>query len=249
MAQPPTAPSLPFTDASRDGRCLLLFTKPALPGQVKTRLIGELTPGQAAQLHAAFVEDLVARLSGGSFHLRLAWALEEGEEPPDWPPGQTQPPLRQQGTDLGERMYRAIAEAGRSAPLVVVFGSDHPTVSLELLEHAFERLAAGVPLVLGPALDGGYYLIGMPLSSLHRRLFSDIPWSSGQVLTRTLQRCRELGLAPELLPAAADVDVAEDLRRLIRELAEDDRGCPRTRQLLASWHKLPAAAGTGGSGP
>lgn len=218
-------------------RRLLLFTKPAHAGRVKTRLIGDLSAGEAAELHAAFLADLVERLRGGVFTLQLAWALEPGEELPSGPP----PGVRQSGGDLGERLHVALAAAAREAPFVAAVGSDHPTLTLALVHGAFEALQAGAEAVLGPAEDGGYYLIALRAAAVRRRLFAGIPWSTGGVLAATLERCRELAVAVELLPAAADVDTPDDLRRLAAAMAGGDLGCPRTRDLLAAWDRLPAA--------
>lgn len=212
-------------------RRLLLFTKPAREGRVKTRLIGDLTAAEAAQLHAAFLADLLDRLREGSFELRLAWALDPDEEIPAGPV----PGMRQEGSDLGERLYRALS-AG-DARTVMALGSDHPTLPLSLIHRAFETLEAGADVVLGPAEDGGYYLIALRAGAVHPRLFEGIAWSTDRVLPATLERCRELGLAVELLPEASDVDTPEDLRRLAERLAADvdsDLGCPRTRDLLQS---------------
>jgi uncharacterized protein len=219
-------------------RRLVLFTKPARAGRVKTRLIGDLTPGEAAELHAAFLEDLLARLRGGRFRLAIAWALDPDEALPDFLADL--PGLRQLGADLGERLHRVLAEAAREAPYVAALGSDHPTLPLDLVHAAFERLEQGAEAVLGPAEDGGYYLIALRSSALSPRLFADVPWSTERVLPETLARCRELGLAVELLPAAADVDTPDDLRRLAAAMAATDLGCPRTRGLLAAWDRLPA---------
>jgi rSAM/selenodomain-associated transferase 1 len=217
-------------------RRLLLFTKPAREGRVKTRLIGDLTAAQAAALHAAFLADLLDRLGAGEFELRLAWALEPGEEIPAGPV----PGLRQEGEGLGERLYRALAVAAAEAAdagdagVVMALGSDHPTLPLALVHRAFERAEAGADVVLGPAEDGGYYLIALRAGALAPRLFEGIAWSTDGVLPATLDRCRELGLAVELLPEAADVDTPEDLRRLAAGMAAGDLGCPRTRALLAT---------------
>jgi len=212
-------------------RRLLLFTKPAREGRVKTRLIGDLTAAQAAELHAVFLDDLLDRLREGDFELRLAWALDEDEAIPAGPiPG-----VRQQGRDLGERLYHALSEPG--AETVMALGSDHPTLPLDLIHRAFETLEtpeAGADVVLGPAEDGGYYLIALKAGAVHPRLFEDVAWSTDQVLHATLERCRELGLAVELLPEASDVDTPEDLRRLAHRMADSDLGCPRTRDLLQS---------------
>jgi len=212
-------------------RRLLLFTKPAREGRVKTRLIGDLTAAEAAALHAAFLEDLLDRLQEGDFELRLAWALDPGEEVP----AETIPGIRQQGDDLGERLYLALSDAASEAGVVAAVGSDHPTLPLLLVQRAFERAEAGADVVLGPATDGGYYLIALRAAAVRRRLFQEIDWSTERVLAATLARCRELGLAVELLPEASDVDTPEDLRRLAASLAAGDLGCPRTRGLLAAW--------------
>jgi rSAM/selenodomain-associated transferase 1 len=212
-------------------RRLLLFTKPAREGRVKTRLIGDLTAAEAARLHAAFLADLLGRLREGDFELRLAWALNPQEEVPAGPV----PGVRQQGDDLGERLYRALSEAAAECASVAALGSDHPTLPLAIVHRAFETVEAGADVVLGPAEDGGYYLIALRGGAVHRRLFEGIAWSTERVLPATLERCRELGLAVELLPMAADVDTPDDLRRLAASMAEeDDLGCPSTRSLLQS---------------
>lgn len=219
-------------------RRLLLFTKPAREGRVKTRLIGDLTAAEAAALHAAFLEDLVDRLREGDFELQLAWALDAQDELPAGPV----PGVRQQGDGLGERLYRALSEGARDGAAVMALGSDHPTLPLALIHEAFERLEKGAEVVLGPAEDGGYYLIALQSHAVDRGLFRDIPWSTGRVLPETLERCESLGLAVELLPMESDVDTPEDLRRLAARLASDtsdDLGCPRTRELLLAWQRLP----------
>ncbi len=224
-------------------RRLLLFTKPARAGRVKTRLIGDLTATEAAELHAAFLEDLLGRLGEGDFELRLAWALEAEEELPAGPV----PGIRQRGGDLGERLYRALAEAAEQSAAVAAVGSDHPALPLEMVHLAFEKVEAGADVVLGPAEDGGYYLIALRAGAVSRRLFEEIAWSTERVLPATLERCRELGLAVELMPAAADVDTPEDLAGLAARMAAGDLGCPRTRALLDAWGHLPGFSKMAGS--
>ena len=216
-------------------RRLLLFTKPAREGRVKTRLIGDLTAAEAAALHAAFLDDLLDRLQEGDFELRLAWALDAEDELPAAPV----PGFRQQGDDLGQRLYRALSEAARESGAVMALGSDHPTVTLERIHEAFERVERGAQVVLGPAEDGGYYLIALQSVAVDPRLFEGIAWSTDRVLSATLDRCRASGLTVELLPSASDVDTPEDLRRLASSMAAGDLGCPRTRELLRTWQRIP----------
>jgi uncharacterized protein len=222
---------------SASSRRLLLFTKPARAGRVKTRLIGDLNAAEAAALHGAFLEDLLARLRHGEFELRLAWALDGAEEMPAAPVAPVAG-VRQQGRDLGERLYHALAEAAAEAAAVAAIGVDLPALPLALVHLAFEKVESGTDVVLGPAQDGGYYLIALRADAVSRRLFEGIAWSTEEVLPATLARCRDLGLTVELLPEASDIDTPEDLRRLAATLAADDLGCPRTRDLLSSWGRL-----------
>ena len=233
-------------------RRLLIFTKPARPGRVKTRLIGDLSAAQAARLHEAFVGDVSHRLALGAFGLRMAWALDEGDEIPDFrlDDGRPVKGFRQEGSSLGDRLFLGLREAARAADYVAAVGSDHPSLPLKRAEEAFRALEGGADVVLGPAEDGGYYLVGTSRRCLHRRIFEGIEWSTEKVLDQTLDRCRELGLEAVQLPLGADVDTPDDLTGLARWLAEnpDPDPCPRTRRLLEEWGRLPTQGVTDGEG-
>ncbi len=232
-------------------RRLLLFTKPPRPGRVKTRLIGAppagLTPEQAAEIHTAFVEDVLDRLRGGAFSTTIAWALDDlpAESPIPDPYGF--PGMRQQGDDLGARLFAALSspngrEGDAEARWVAALGSDHPTIPVARVEEAFARLEAGADLVLGPADDGGYYLLAARRSALSPRLFEGIAWSTETVLAETLARADELGLRVERLAVGCDCDTPADLARLAEELRAEDGGCPRTRALLERWGRFTVPA-------
>jgi glycosyltransferase A (GT-A) superfamily protein (DUF2064 family) len=132
----------------------------------------------------------------------------------------------------------------------IMVNGDSPTLPTTLVEQAIAALRApGDRLVLGPALDGGYCLIG--LKRRHPRLFEAIAWSTPTVLATTLERAAEIGLPVTLLPMWYDVDEAEDFHRLQAELAGDAppaglvvKGGParHTRALLAEWASAQAAA-------
>lgn len=229
--------------ADGDGRaspaCLVILAKSSRPGRVKTRLIGDLTAAEAAALHSAFVDDMVEEMLGGRFALRVAWALGAGEPVPAT--GKVRS-MTQSGKDLGQRLYGALAELAREFSCVAAVGSDHPNLKVSIVDRAFDKLAAGAQVVLGPAGDGGYYLVAVRREALHREMFDEIPWSSDRVWQTTLDRCQRLGLKVDQLPIVPDVDTAEDLARLIASLEHDPRmKCSQTRALLRSWKRLTGA--------
>ena len=120
------------------------------------------------------------------------------------------PCLNQGEGDLGERLHRAFAQAfAQGAQAVVVIGADCPDLGPALFAQAFSALTRK-DLVLGPAMDGGYYLVGLTRPA--PALFADIPWGSGEVLTATLKQAQEMHLSIHLLEPLADVDRPEDLR-------------------------------------
>ena len=198
-------------------------------------MIGDLTPEQASELHAAFLGDLRDRLETGDFSLSMAWAVEEGEALPE----SRLPAFRQEGAELGERLYSGLRRAARRHRWVMAIGSDHPELQLERVHAAFEELENGRDVALGPAEDGGYYLIAVAAERLTPALFEGHAWSSSTVTATTLERCEELGLSVAILPVGSDVDTPEDLARLAEALRETDLDCPRTRRLLDSWEARP----------
>jgi hypothetical protein len=215
-------------------RVVLLFTKPAVPGRVKTRLIGELTGTEAAALHRAFLEDVLGNLAAGDFRLELRWAVDDGEEPPCL----GYPAARQEGSDLGERLHRALETATADGALVAAVGSDHPEIPASRVEEAFAALEGGADVALGPADDGGYYLVALRPGAVRRELFADIPWSTPAVLAETVRRAAAAGLAVRLLPPGRDVDTPGDLAALTARLVAGEATCPATARLLASWGRL-----------
>jgi uncharacterized protein len=142
--------------------------------------------------------------------------------------------MAQEDGDLGQRMSRLLASLlGDGHRGAIVMGSDMPTLPMDhVLEAARVLEADGADLVLGPAEDGGYYLVGLTRPA--PALFDGIPWSTNQVLALTLDRARGLGLRVHLLPPWYDVDTAADLTRLAADLAARPAGPPRTRRFLAA---------------
>jgi rSAM/selenodomain-associated transferase 2/rSAM/selenodomain-associated transferase 1 len=198
---------------------LIIFTRHPEPGTTKTRLIPVLGPEGAAALQrrlTARVAQTARRLmrtrnvavdirhAGGCAALLRQW-LGEGFD------------YRPQGEGhLGRRMARCLSEAfDGGAARALLIGADIPAISTAHLIDAFEILQES-DLVFGPAQDGGYYLIGAraaPFAKEPSYLGADIPWSSPQVLARTLEAVRNEGLSFSLLESLADIDRPEDLPR------------------------------------
>lgn len=219
---------------------LILFAKPPRPGRVKTRLVPALGEEGAARLYACFLRDAAdaARTLGRArpgAALVCEWALEPGESLgqfplSDWLPGRFLH-RAQTGANLGERMAAALGRCLVSGRRAVLIGTDFPDLPGGVLAGAFDRLeSADAPAAaLGPATDGGYYLIGM--NRFRPEIFRDIPWSTGAVLSRTKRRARALGLSAALLPEWRDTDDARDIQALAARLAGAPHA-PHTRGFL-----------------
>ena len=199
-------------------RALVVMAKPARIGEVKTRLCPPLTPAQASDLHECLLQDTLAKMERClSAQLWIAFT-PEGEEYFRHTIGERGKLLSQRGRDLGERMHHIFVELSLLGYReIVVLGSDIPTMPVSHVERAFHMLGTDAKdVVLGPASDGGYYLIGLktPVEEIFRR----IPWSNAAVLEITVQRIKELGLRLALLPVAYDIDLEGDLKRLWNDL-------------------------------
>lgn len=214
---------------------IIVFAKYPQAGKVKTRLGASIGYQLAADFYTVFLrQTLDFARSGGSRKVFLAF------EPPDkerefaemMPPDCAMFP--QVDGDLGERLARAFETSfAAGATRVLALGSDSPTLPPALLNQAFSRLD-DCDLVIGPAEDGGYCLIG--LKSVRPELFRDIEWSSNSVLSTTLAIAARMKLATALLDRWYDVDDVDTLRRAAR----DDR----SGEIAAMLTQLPTTPGT-----
>ena len=198
-------------------------------GRVKTRLAATLGADAACALYRAFVLDLAERL--GAMPYAVTWAYTPPDAPfPELLPGAGCRPQR--GRDLGERLTGAIGEEFAAGPgPVIAIGADAPHIPAAALAEAAATLAHGADVVLGPAADGGYYLIGLGRPAPD--LFAGIAWGTAGVLEATLARAGAAGLAPHLLPPSFDIDQPADLARLRALLARGEVSLPRTTGVMA----------------
>ncbi len=198
-------------------RAILVFAKAPEPGRVKTRLLDVLSPVQAAALHARLTLDTLRRVSQiGSAEIYL-YAYPDISHP-FFPRLSRRFPLilrKQQGNDLGERMLRALSETLATHHHALLVGCDCPSLTPDLLQQAFKALEEGHDIVLGPAEDGGYVLIGATRPPL-AALFQNISWGGPTVLQDTLYQVRTNHLNHALLATQWDLDRPQDLERYIR---------------------------------
>jgi len=202
-------------------RVLGLFAKQPVPGQVKTRLAAETCADWAAQVADAFLRDTLHRLLWIDAHRVVAFAPADAEPFFANLIDYRFQLIPQVDGDLGQRMAAFFAgqfQAG--AKRVVLIGTDTPTLPPDYIERAFDELKRSeveaptkdVHLVLGPATDGGYYLIG--LAGQVPPIFEGISWGSERVLAETTSRLPEDGCRLTLLPPWYDVDTLKDWRVL-----------------------------------
>lgn len=192
-----------------------IFVRDPVPGAVKTRLAPPLSPQEACALYEAFLRDLFRRVR--ALHSVRVTVFRAGEAPdrlaPLVPKGWSVEPQR--GADLGERLAEATGRllAGEDARAVVI-GSDSPDVPVQTIRRAFQRIKHK-DVALGPASDGGYYLIGLRRPA--PGLFEGVPWGTPAVLEGTLANVERLGLSLAVLPVWYDVDDEASLR-LLRQM-------------------------------
>jgi rSAM/selenodomain-associated transferase 1 len=187
---------------------LVVIAKAPAPGRSKTRLCPPCTPRQAAELAAAALADTLAAVSATPAARRVLSLEGELEEP--LPPGVEV--IEQAGDGLGERLGHALVAAGGPA---IAVGMDTPQVTPRELSLAAARLARpGVDAVVGPALDGGYWIIGMRSPDL--AAFEGVPMSTGQTCAAQVRRLRALGLRVAELAMRRDVDTIADARAVAR---------------------------------
>lgn len=184
---------------------LLVFAKSPEKGKVKTRLAKDLGEEKAFEIYLSLLEHIknVSGLSG--IDRILAYSGRFNQQDPFFPADSY---IAQKGNDLGERMHNALLEAiMKYKTATVLIGVDLPGLTTDILQNAFDLLNSN-DVVIGPAEDGGYYLIGM--KEAQWPLFQNMSWSHSKVLEDTLKRCEQLGLSYDFVDRLNDIDTFDD---------------------------------------
>ena len=198
---------------------VLVFARAPVPGAVKTRLIPALGAEAACRLYRKLLRYTLDMATDSRLPVHIWMAASASKTEFEALVGSCQAQLfAQQGADLGERMHHALSRTLSSHPGAVLIGSDCPFLRADDLIRAANLLAEGSDAVLGPALDGGYVLIGVRSST--PALFSGINWGSPEVLASTRQRLTQLGWCWTELEPRQDIDTPSDLASLGPEWGE-----------------------------
>lgn len=208
--------------------CILFFVKDPLKGAVKSRLAAELDETIAVELYSYFLLDMLATLSKCEAQCLICVYPESTLEKVKKWLGPKYHYLPQEGKDLGERMKNGFIEAfSMKFENVILIGSDIPDLPLAIVKQAF-RMFETHDAVVGPAHDGGYYLIGFRNDTFLPEVFDKMKWGGETVLRSTLNRIKKRGCRVHLLPAWNDVDTLADVMALLQRNTAAAGACPKT---------------------
>ena len=194
-----------------DKPIVLLFIKAPVESRVKSRLAAAVGEEAALELYKNFILDIIDTLSTSGYPFRICFFPPDAKEAiRTWLIGH--PAAPQDGNDLGERMELALKKLfSEGFTNAILIGSDIPDLTPAVIHEALEALNEN-DAVIGPARDGGYYLIGFNQKSFLPRIFRGIPWSTATVFRETMNILKESSLRVHLVPQWQDVDTLEDLK-------------------------------------
>jgi rSAM/selenodomain-associated transferase 1 len=215
-----------------DKLIILLFIKAPLKGRIKSRLAAAIGNDAALELYQRFVLDAIDTVGALAIPLRICfYPPDAGTTIRTWL-GNEQACVPQQGNDLGERMEQAFEQVFQEGyERAVLIGSDIPELSTSIIDEAFTSLN-GHDAVVGPAADGGYYLIGFTAKTFLPTVFHDIVWSTSTVCDETLGKFKQSGQRVHLLPKLHDVDTKDDLGIFFTQHRNDPVKSSRTLTYL-----------------
>ena len=195
-----------------DDRCLLFFIKNPEKGNVKTRLASAMGDEKAVKLYKRFLLEMLSTLNRGTFLFYLCFYPDHSLKDLKRWLGDHYLYTPQYGENLGEKMKNGFVEAfAMSFKRVVLIGSDIPDLPLEFIEEAFTSLNEK-DAVIGPSIDGGYYLIGFRDKSFSPQVFEGVPWGQETVFKKTMKLLEREGKTVHTLQPLRDIDTIKDLQ-------------------------------------
>ncbi|WP_320009233.1 TIGR04282 family arsenosugar biosynthesis glycosyltransferase [Maridesulfovibrio sp.] len=209
---------------------IIVFVKFPIAGKVKTRIGNDIGFETAAELYTVFVEDMLDNLNNAGINPIIAYDPHQAEDDYcAWLGARRYMP--QQGEDLGERMLNALRATFRLGfKTAILTGSDLPDLDPVVVHQAIQSIQKS-PACIGPAKDGGYYLIGFQKGTLTDSVFKDMEWSTDAVFDETISRLKKRKIEPVILREHQDMDTLADLKRLTANPA-NVLLCPKSMALL-----------------
>jgi len=200
--------------SSTEKNCILLFVKYPEKGRVKKRLTKELNAGFVSELYKKFVIDLVSKIEKLKVDFKICfYPTDSKKQFMKWL-GEKQDYIPQKGDDLGDRMkYCFNTSFNEGFGNCILIGSDIPDLPMDFIKEAFKFLQKN-DAVIGPASDGGYYLIGFKKNSFLPEIFKGITWGSESVYQNTMNIFKKTGIKVEVLQQWYDIDTLSDLKSL-----------------------------------
>lgn len=200
-------------------QAVILFTRVPIPGQTKTRMMPELSPADCARLHTCFLKDIRKELEKIEADLYIAYTPKGNADRLKWIFGGEAEYFPQKGSDLGEKMSHALENVfGMGYDSCILMGADVPELLSESVVRSFELLIEH-DVVLGPTVDGGYYLVGM--KKPQPAIFQVKSYGKESVLAGTLRAAEDAGLTVGLTDLLADMDTVADLNDYRRRMREN----------------------------
>ena len=205
-----------------DDRCLLFFIKSPEKGKVKSRLASVIGDKPAANLYRDFITQMLSTLRRGDFPFHICFYPHNALKGVKKWLGDQHHYIPQKGKDLGERMSNAFRKAFDTGfKRVVLVGSDIPDLPLKVIEEAFISLKEE-DAAIGPAYDGGYYLIGFKEKTFSPQVFERMAWGTERVFEDTMKVLKNLNQRVHTLPYLRDIDTVDDLKNIDPSFGRSD---------------------------
>ena len=225
---------MPLNEENIDSKCTIVFVRSPQVGKVKTRLSETLGAETVLKIYKAFGQDVIETVKKHTDHIRISYyPMGAGDEVREWL-GDGFHYMPQQGKHLGDRMRNAFTRAFSDGFCrVALLGTDIPDLPGSIIDEAFSKLT-GYPSVIGPAFDGGYYLIGFQQGNFLPQAFDHIPWGTQHVLKKTLTVFKSVKQNIHILPNWRDTDDDSDLLALHKRITNEETVAHHTAAVLKS---------------
>ena len=211
---------MPLYQMTNEESCIIIFAKAPIHGHVKTRLAKDMDASVVLSLYRNFVKDIIDKISDMGHHIKIFYDPPGSESLSlmrEWL-GDYHEFVLQTGSDLGQKMANAFEYVFKHGTRqAVLLGTDFPDLPKEIISDAIQILKIK-DAVIGPAIDGGYYLIGFSSDTYLQTIFTDIAWGTSAVFQQTMDVFLSSGFEVHQLPKWRDVDVYDDLKDLIQSL-------------------------------